>query len=121
MNTHLGRWRIEDELSLPVLLQYGVVPCDDDRTVRISIRSEPQPKHPKVYAEGQQRCRENKEDDREEDSPQSISQSERLGHEALIIAPRLRADCGRSSLHTPEMWTTLASIFRRLTETSSRR
>ena len=88
MNTGFRRRRIEDELRLAVLLQNCIVASYHNRAVRIPIRGQAQAKHRKVCSESHQRRRKNKEDDAEEDSPEAISQSERLGHEVLIIALR---------------------------------
>ena len=84
MNTGFRPGRIEDELCLAVLLQHRIVAGNHNRAVGIPIRSNANSKYCEIDAEGDQCRRQNEEDNREEDSPEAISQSKRLGHEARL-------------------------------------
>ena len=89
MGTGFRCWRIKDELRLAALLRDRVVVGDYNRTIGIPISGQAQAKHSEVDTKGQQRRRQDEEDYREEDSPEAVSQSERLGHEAPIISPEI--------------------------------
>ena len=55
MHAGFRRRRIEDKLSLPVFLQYGIVMADHNRSIGIAIGRDPQPKNQEICTEQKQR------------------------------------------------------------------
>ena len=68
----LRRGRIEDELSLSVLLLYRVVMAHDDGSVGIAVCCQAQPEQSEIDPERKDRRSENKENQAEKDLPQPL-------------------------------------------------
>lgn len=82
----LRRWRIEDELRLPVLLEHSVVVTHHDRAIGIPTGSQANPKDSEVHAKGQNSgCRTN-ENRPENDPPDPLPKllDRELTHEARL-------------------------------------
>ena len=81
----LRRGRIEDELSLSVLLLYRVVMAHDDGSVGIAVCCQAQPEQSEIDPERKHRCSENKENQTEKDLPQPFPELYRCyRHEARL-------------------------------------
>ena len=81
----LRRGRIDDELSLSVLLLYRVVMAHHDGSVGIAVCSQAQPEQREIDPEREDRCSEKKENQAEKDLPQPLPElCRRHRHEARL-------------------------------------
>ena len=73
--------RIEDELSFPVLLQYGVVMVDDHGSVGVAVQGHANVEDGEIHAKRQYRCGQNAQKCGSESSPQPLPE---IGDRGLI-------------------------------------